>query len=101
MYGRTPLHCAAWSGNTRAVHALWAVGADICARTDVDCYDAELPCNTGTTPLHFAAMRGHQPVVVLLLAAWHRMVTRPGAPLPRPAFVVREVEGGRTGAGAG
>ncbi|EFJ51793.1 hypothetical protein VOLCADRAFT_87318 [Volvox carteri f. nagariensis] len=86
MYGRTALHCAAWSGNTRAAHALWAVGADICARTETDCYDAELPCNNGTTPLHFAAMRGHQPVVVLLLAAWHRMATRPGSPLPRPAF---------------
>ncbi|KXZ42992.1 hypothetical protein GPECTOR_108g187 [Gonium pectorale] len=59
-YGRTALHCAAWSGNARAVHVLWAAGADICARTDTDCYDAELPCNTGTTPLHFAAMRGNQ-----------------------------------------
>ncbi|KAG2423703.1 hypothetical protein HXX76_015093 [Chlamydomonas incerta] len=86
LYGRTALHYAAWSGNTRAAHALWAVGADICARTETDCYDADLPCNTGTTPLHFAAMRGHQAVVVLLLAAWHRMVTRPGAPLPRPSF---------------
>ncbi|KAG2428245.1 hypothetical protein HYH02_014427 [Chlamydomonas schloesseri] len=89
LYGRTALHYAAWSGNTRAAHALWAVGADICARTETDCYDADLPCNTGTTPLHFAAMRGHQAVVVLLLAAWHRMVTRPGAPLPRPSFTAR------------
>ncbi|KAG2490402.1 hypothetical protein HYH03_011202 [Edaphochlamys debaryana] len=86
LYGRTALHYAAWSGNAAAAHCLWAAGADICARTEADCYDSELPCNAGTTPLHFAAMRGNQAVVVLLLAAWHRMMTRPKAPLPRASY---------------
>ncbi|GLC44208.1 hypothetical protein PLESTB_000753100 [Pleodorina starrii] len=99
MYGRTALHCAAWSGNTRAAHALWAVGADICSRTEADCYDAELPCNNGTTPLHYAAMRGHQPLAVLLLAAWHRMATRPSAPLPRPAYFDAALAAGKAAAG--
>ncbi|GLI63859.1 hypothetical protein VaNZ11_006969 [Volvox africanus] len=85
-YGRTPLHCAAWSGNVRAVHTLWMVGADICSQTTADCFDSDLPCNRGSTALHFAAIRGHQQVVVLLLAAWHRLVTRPESPLPRPAY---------------
>ncbi|GIL46148.1 hypothetical protein Vafri_3196 [Volvox africanus] len=86
IYGRTPLHCAAWSGNVRAVHTLWMVGADICSQTSADCFDSELPCNRGSTALHFAAIRGHQQVIILLLAAWHRMVTRPESPLPRPAY---------------
>ncbi|GIL71373.1 hypothetical protein Vretifemale_1942 [Volvox reticuliferus] len=95
MYGRTPLHCAAWSGNVRAVHTLWMVGADICSQTVADCFDSELPCNRGSTALHFAAIRGHQQVVILLLAAWHRMVTRPESPLPRPAYakaLMRELQ---------
>lgn len=63
-YGRTPLHYACWAGQLDGVVALLAAGASILSQSTADCYDADLPCNAGTTPLHLAAMKGYQSIVV-------------------------------------
>lgn len=57
QYGKTPLHEAAFSGNTEVVSLLLAYKADPNARD-----------NQGETPLHCAARYGYMEVVKLLLA---------------------------------
>ena len=57
-YGRTPLHVAAWEGQTDIVRMLLDEGADKEARD-----------NDFMTPLHYAAWNGHTDIVMMLLAA--------------------------------
>ncbi|KAG1670203.1 hypothetical protein FOA52_014979 [Chlamydomonas sp. UWO 241] len=68
-FGRTPLHYAAWAGDAEAVAMLLHAGASVSAHTLQDCFEAGLPCNGGTTPLHLAAMKGHAPVAAAIMAA--------------------------------
>ncbi|MEW5299326.1 MAG: hypothetical protein WDW36_002352 [Sanguina aurantia] len=51
----------------------WPPGGGLCAKASADCYEPELPCNCGATPLHLAALKGHTPVVVVLVA--HALVS--------------------------
>ena len=55
--GQTPLHGAAWSGDTEAVQGLVGAGADIHA------VDEE-----GATPLHWAALKGHTETAMVLIS---------------------------------
>jgi ankyrin repeat protein len=57
--GCTPLHCAAWRGDTQMAAILLDLGADIAARNQNDHY--------GDTALHAAAHGNHKAVVALLL----------------------------------
>eukprot|EP00798_Chlamydomonas_sp_ICE-L_P023128 gene23128-30329_t len=70
------LHCLHYSGMTSQGgpcvleilrhSGLWGDDGPLAAASDdkdmhnYDCYDSDLPCNLGTTPLHLAAMRGNQ-----------------------------------------
>ncbi|ASQ46766.1 ankyrin repeat domain-containing protein [Legionella clemsonensis] len=60
-YGITPLHTAAFFGNTVAVECLLNLGAYVNAQ--------ETQEGSGRTPLHSAASQGHNQVVELLLNA--------------------------------
>jgi len=75
-YGRTPLHYAAWTGQLDGAQALLSAGANIIAKSGYDCYESSLPCNSGTTPLHLAALKGHKSVVVLILTAYVRILRK-------------------------
>lgn len=62
LYGETPLHYAAWSGDSEAVKLLIQRGADVNATTN-----AQAPSKYGETPLMEAAGRGFLEVVGLLI----------------------------------
>ncbi|GAX80664.1 hypothetical protein CEUSTIGMA_g8099.t1 [Chlamydomonas eustigma] len=69
-FGRTPLHYAAWVGDAESAVALMGAGANILAKSAYDCYESSLPCNSGTSPLHLAAMKGHRGVAIAIIAAY-------------------------------
>lgn len=70
IYGRTALHCIAWSGDVRGAQTLLSAGARLTAQAISDCYDMELPCNSGATPLHVATLKENVDMVLLILNAY-------------------------------
>lgn len=58
LYNRTPLHIAAYRGNTHVVELLLSAGSNIEAKDD-----------DGSTPLHLASWRGNHETVGLLISA--------------------------------
>ena len=71
-FGRTALHYSAWPGDVGSAHDLLKAGAAMCGQTRDDCYDSDFPCNTGSTPLHVAALRDRRDWAALLLGAYVR-----------------------------
>jgi ankyrin repeat protein len=63
-YSRTPLHFACWSGQLEGTKELLASGASMFAQTTAHCSEPDMACNMGSTPLHLAALRGHQGIMV-------------------------------------
>src|SRR5215471_9568963 len=55
--GSTPLHDAAWNGDTAIIDLLLRNGADLEARH----------AETGSSPLHYAVITNHKEAVALLL----------------------------------
>ena len=69
VYGGTPLHCAARSGNTRLATILLANGADIHAKEHTGVIEGskEWGVALGRSAIHFAAINGKAEMVELLL----------------------------------
>jgi ankyrin repeat protein len=64
-FGRTALHIAAEAGETHRVQQLLAAGADVDAQVRSD---ENRNSDWGNTPLHLAALNGHEEVVRLLVS---------------------------------
>jgi ankyrin repeat protein len=81
--GLTPLHYAAWTGNSDVAQQLLLAGADQHISSTAE-YDPWLQVNIGTTPLHVAALQNDHELSYVLLQQYAADLLQwvPGSPMP-------------------